>query len=82
MLYHRGEEGDYDAWGVEGWTGKDVLSYFKRAEVNDEFDVRLAIAVVGLFGTWRIQVFRSLLTHRTSTIQPSYKYSRPSFMRQ
>ncbi|CAM9921007.1 unnamed protein product [Ascophyllum nodosum] len=34
MLYHRGEEADYDAWGVEGWTGKDVLPYFKKAENN------------------------------------------------
>lgn len=33
MLYHRGEEADYDQWGVEGWTGKDVLPYFKKAEV-------------------------------------------------
>lgn len=35
MLYHRGEEADYDAWGVDGWTGKDVLPYFKKAEVSD-----------------------------------------------
>ena len=34
MLYHRGEEADYDAWGVDGWTGKDVLPYFKKAEVR------------------------------------------------
>lgn len=33
MLYHRGEEADYDGWGVDGWTGKDVLPYFKKAEV-------------------------------------------------
>lgn len=36
MLYHRGEEADYDAWGVDGWSGKDVLPYFKKAEVNDD----------------------------------------------
>lgn len=35
MLYHRGEEADYDGWGVDGWAGKDVLPYFKKAEVND-----------------------------------------------
>lgn len=35
MLYHRGEEADYDAWGVDGWSGKDVLPYFKKAEVSD-----------------------------------------------
>ncbi|CBJ25560.1 conserved unknown protein [Ectocarpus siliculosus] len=34
MLYHRGEEADYDAWGVDGWKGKDVLPYFKKAENN------------------------------------------------
>lgn len=39
MLYHRGEEADYDGWGVDGWTGKDVLPYFKKAEVNDESHV-------------------------------------------
>lgn len=33
MLYHRGVESDYDSWGVEGWTGSDVLPYFKKAEV-------------------------------------------------
>ncbi|EFN50890.1 hypothetical protein CHLNCDRAFT_28598 [Chlorella variabilis] len=25
-LYHRGAAGDYDAWGVEGWSSEDVLS--------------------------------------------------------
>lgn len=39
MLYHRGEEADYDGWGVDGWTGKDVLPYFKKAEVNVESHV-------------------------------------------
>eukprot|EP00903_Cladosiphon_okamuranus_P007876 g7613.t1 len=34
MLYHRGEEADYDTWGVDGWSGKDVLPYFKKAENN------------------------------------------------
>lgn len=34
MLYHRGTESDYDEWGVEGWKGKDVLPYFKKAEVR------------------------------------------------
>lgn len=34
MLYHRGQESDYDAWGVDGWAGKDVLPYFKKAEVT------------------------------------------------
>lgn len=34
MLYHRGVESDYDDWGVTGWKGKDVLPYFKKAEVS------------------------------------------------
>ena len=25
---------DYDDWGVPGWTAKDVLPWFKRAEDN------------------------------------------------
>ena len=32
MLYHRGSAADYDAWGVEGWGGADVLDYFKKSE--------------------------------------------------
>ncbi|CAN0312532.1 unnamed protein product, partial [Ectocarpus sp. 4 AP-2014] len=34
MLYHRGEEADYDAWEVDGWAGKDVLPFFKKAEAR------------------------------------------------
>ncbi|GIL70388.1 hypothetical protein Vretimale_3577 [Volvox reticuliferus] len=31
-LYHRGTPADYDSWGLEGWTSKDVLDWFIKAE--------------------------------------------------
>lgn len=38
MLYLRGTPSDYDRWarlGCDGWSWKDVLPYFKRAECNE-----------------------------------------------
>jgi choline dehydrogenase len=40
MIYIRGCPEDYDLWssdGCPGWSYRDVLPYFKRAEDNDEF---------------------------------------------
>lgn len=34
-LYHRGAPADYDAWGIEGWSAKDVLQWFVNCEDND-----------------------------------------------
>lgn len=37
MLYVRGQPEDYDGWaadGCDGWSWRDVLPYFKRAEAN------------------------------------------------
>ena len=34
-LYHRGTPEDYDAWGMPGWSGKDVLQWFVNCENND-----------------------------------------------
>ncbi|KAG2445644.1 hypothetical protein HXX76_000254 [Chlamydomonas incerta] len=31
-LYHRGSAADYDAWGLEGWSSKEVLDWFVKAE--------------------------------------------------
>jgi choline dehydrogenase-like flavoprotein len=36
-LYHRGSAGDYDRWGVPGWSSEDVLPWFKTAEDNPAF---------------------------------------------
>ncbi len=33
-LYLRGTAQDYDAWGLDGWRGDDVLDWFKSAESN------------------------------------------------
>jgi choline dehydrogenase len=38
MVYMRGQASDYDSWaeaGNDGWSYKDVLSYFRRAEQNE-----------------------------------------------
>jgi len=41
QIYTRGNRSDYDAWadihGCEGWSYRDLLPYFKRAECNDRF---------------------------------------------
>jgi choline dehydrogenase-like flavoprotein len=41
QLYTRGNAADYDSWereeGCEGWSYRDVLPYFKRAEDNQRF---------------------------------------------
>jgi choline dehydrogenase-like flavoprotein len=41
QLYTRGNAADYDSWereeGCEGWSYREVLPYFKRAEDNQRF---------------------------------------------
>ena len=41
QIYTRGVPADYDAWahdaGADGWTYRDVLPYFKRAENNQRY---------------------------------------------
>ncbi len=40
QVYTRGNAKDYDAWaedGCEGWSYRDILPYFKRAEGNERF---------------------------------------------
>lgn len=41
LIYIRGQHEDYDDWasaGCEGWSYREVLPYFKRAEDNERFD--------------------------------------------
>jgi len=35
MVYIRGNPLDYDEWGVPGWSWKDLLPYFLKAEDNE-----------------------------------------------
>ncbi|HEV2212337.1 MAG TPA: GMC family oxidoreductase N-terminal domain-containing protein, partial [Gammaproteobacteria bacterium] len=40
MIYTRGHPADYDGWaaaGCRGWSYKEVLPYFRRAEANTRF---------------------------------------------
>jgi choline dehydrogenase-like flavoprotein len=41
QIYTRGNAGDYDGWandeGCEGWSYREVLPYFKRAENNQRY---------------------------------------------
>jgi choline dehydrogenase len=34
MMYQRGHPGDYDDWGLPGWSYAEVLPYFNRSETN------------------------------------------------
>ena len=41
QIYTRGHAADYDGWarqGCEGWSYREVLPYFKRAEDNQRFE--------------------------------------------
>jgi choline dehydrogenase len=43
LIYIRGQQEDYDDWadaGCDGWSFREVLPYFKRAEDNERFDNR------------------------------------------
>jgi choline dehydrogenase len=35
MVYIRGNRRDYDDWGVSGWSSRDLLPYFMKAEDNE-----------------------------------------------
>lgn len=50
-LYLRGAPEDYDAWGLEGWKGKDVLRWFVSSETN------------GSMGEWKASACARTLCH-------------------
>jgi choline dehydrogenase len=35
MVYIRGNRRDYDDWGISGWSARDLLPYFLKAEDNE-----------------------------------------------
>jgi choline dehydrogenase len=35
MVYIRGNQRDYDAWGIPGWSWADLLPYFLKSEDNE-----------------------------------------------
>ena len=58
MIYIRGQAQDYDGWealGCDGWSWRDVLPYFKRAEDN----ARGASALHGSGGPLRVEIGRA-----------------------
>lgn len=58
-IYIRGQRSDYDGWaqaGAEGWSYRDVLPYFRRAEDND----RLADAYHGTGGPLGVSDLRQI----------------------
>jgi choline dehydrogenase-like flavoprotein len=40
-LYLRGSPGDYDSWGLPGWSSKDVLPWFVSGETNSKGEYAL-----------------------------------------
>jgi choline dehydrogenase-like flavoprotein len=51
-LYMRGAAADYDKWGIPGWSSKEVLDWFKKAEGNaDQKDP----AVHGTDGAYHVE---------------------------
>jgi len=57
MIYIRGQPQDYDGWealGCDGWSWRDVLPYFRRAEDN----ARGASALHGSGGPVRVEELR------------------------
>lgn len=52
-LYGRGSAEDYDSWGLEGWTSKDVLPWFIKTE--DQTDSTLKPSVHGKGGVMNVE---------------------------
>lgn len=50
-LYHRGSAADYDSWNLEGWSAREVLPYFVKAEDNE----RGSDAFHGTGGVMRVE---------------------------
>jgi choline dehydrogenase-like flavoprotein len=34
MMYSRAQKSDFDAWGVPGWSGADMLPYLKKVNLS------------------------------------------------
>ena len=59
-LYHRGTPEDYDAWGMPGWSGKDVLQWFVNCENNDGSALLLGHAPVTAKHPWALPAHLAL----------------------
>ena len=39
LLYVRGQQSDYDAWNMPGWSSTDILPYLKKVSPNKRFSL-------------------------------------------
>jgi len=77
QIYTRGNASDYDAWandeGCEGWSYREVLPYFKRAEGNE----RLRDDYHGTDGPLGVSVPRGALPVCDAFIRAGQEYGIP-----
>lgn len=75
-IYIRGQKRDYDEWeklGAKGWSYKDVLPYFKRAEDND----RLSNEYHGVGGPLGVSDLRQIAEISRAFVQSCQEYGIP-----
>jgi choline dehydrogenase-like flavoprotein len=78
QIYTRGNAMDYDSWerefGCDGWSYREILPYFKRAEGNERF----ADDYHGTEGELGVSVPRSALPICYAFIRAAQQYGIPS----
>lgn len=77
QIYTRGNAQDYDAWaedhGCEGWSYRDILPYFKRAEGNERFNDDFH----GIDGPLGVSMPRATLPVCDAFIRAAQEYGMP-----
>lgn len=77
QIYTRGNARDYDRWaeehGCEGWSYRDILPYFKRAECNERFNDDFH----GIDGPLGVSMPRATLPICDAFIRAAQEYGMP-----